>query len=77
MCQGTSEVWLPSIRWLEVRLMFAFVLGIMGFVFLIIMGVGLLGTILLVCGAVAFMESGSILGLGLAIVGLGLICAVD
>ena len=57
--------------------MFAFVLGIMGFIFLVIMGVGLLGTILLVCGVVAFMESGSLLGLGLAIVGFALICAVD
>ena len=53
------------------------ILGFIGVLCLALIGIGILGAFLLVAGAVAFMESGSLLGLGVAIVGLALIFAMD
>lgn len=55
----------------------SWLLGIFVAVLCIVFVAGWIGTVLLVVGLVAFLESGSLIGLAIAIVGFGIICLID
>lgn len=52
-------------------------LGIFVTILCIVFVAGWVGTVMLVVGLVAFLESGSLIGLAVAIVGFGIICLID
>ena len=55
----------------------SWLLGIFVAVLCFVFVAGWIGTVLFVIGLVAFLESGSIIALGLALVGLGIIFLID
>jgi len=55
----------------------SWLLGIFVTILCIVFVAGWIGTVLLVVGLIAFLESGSLLALAMAIVGFGIICLID
>ena len=55
----------------------SWLLGLFVTILCIVFVAGWIGTVLLVVGLVAFLESGSLVGLFLAVIGLGIIFLID